>query len=162
MSWILSSNTKKPSLKWSAPLILSWENWSYGTLSWWEVCEQTSNGLIQSRTDGIFNARLHYVHWKNINGFGGEKKTGRPSFIYKENANELEPEIINLQKDKHPWKKKKRDWFRFLEFHAVCTVSYFKTRVVKREYVRFYLLKRLRVFKIEVRIINRLYENAHY
>jgi len=26
-----------------------------------------------------------------------KKETGRPSFIYKENANELEPAIINLQ-----------------------------------------------------------------
>jgi len=37
-----------------------------------------------------------------------KKETGRPSFIYKENANELEPAIINLQTtNKYTWKKKR-------------------------------------------------------
>jgi len=61
----------------------------------------------QSRTDGTFNARLHYVHWQNIKGFW--KKDLKAFFYIQKNANELEPATINLQTDKHPWKKRGAD-----------------------------------------------------
>jgi hypothetical protein len=159
MSWIQNSNTKNPSWKWSAPLILSWENWSYGILSWWKVCLTNFQWVHSSRIDSTFNARVYIICTDRILK-DSEKKIWRSSFMRKETASELEPPTIYLQTDLQiPLQK--RAWYRFLEFNAACTVTYF-TSVVKREYIfRFYLLMRLRLFNsedttVKVQIINLL------
>jgi hypothetical protein len=77
-----------------------------------------------SRNDGTFKARVYIMCTDRILKDSG-KKIRRPSFMRKENGSELEPPTIYLQTDLKVSLKKRRDWYIFLEFNAVCTVLFY-------------------------------------